>query len=264
MLIKPGYNRLNRSRVLRCGQDGRYLPEEESGWCYSQYLTHAEVCAWERGWGVGGHYSCSSARCSARCTCTTRCTMHMQDGMQDAHAHSLYYAHTHSLCTCTMRCTMRCTVQQVRLRKSGLGSDAASASACGFVPGEGLRCAGAEQGKAKQARQWEGTCVTAAAWLESAPQLLKWTTMTASTTKVSQPYMCERLQPCVEVAALCVHPGLQGRPCMYHQGAPWRLGRRTQRDVRRRTPARRRGGRWRGALRPLERLPQPHSRGLRR
>ena len=194
--------------------------------------------------------------------CTMQCKMHMHDAMHDAHL--LYYAHTHSLCTCTMRCTMRCTVQQVRLRKSGLGSDAASASACGFVPGEGLRCAGAEQGKAKQARQWEGTCVTAAAWLESAPQLLKWTTMTASTTKVSQPYMCERLQPCVEVAALCVHPGLQGRPCVYHQGAPWRLGRRTQRDVRRRPPARRRGGRWRGALRPLERLPQPHSRGLRR
>ena len=60
MLIKPGYNRLNRSRVLRCGQDGRYLPEE-SGWCYSQYLTHAEVCLG----GGGGHYSCSSARCSA-------------------------------------------------------------------------------------------------------------------------------------------------------------------------------------------------------
>ena len=84
-----------------------------------------------------------------------------------------------------MRCTMRCTVQQVRLRKSGLGSEAASASACGFVPGEGLRCAGAKQEEAKKARQWEGTCVTAAAWLESAPQLLKWTTMTASTTKVS-------------------------------------------------------------------------------
>ena len=62
MLIKPGYNRLNRSRVLRCGQDGRYLPEE-SGWCYSQYLTHAEVCL--GGGGGGGHYSCSSARCSA-------------------------------------------------------------------------------------------------------------------------------------------------------------------------------------------------------
>ena len=51
---------------------------------------------------------------------------------------------------------------------------------------------------------------------------------------------------------------------MYHQGAPWRLGRRTQRDVRRRPPARRRDGRWRGGLRPFKRLRQPHSRGLRR
>ena len=100
MLIKPGYNRLNRSRVLRCGQDGRYLPEEESGWCYSQYLTHAEVCAWQRGWGVGGHYSCSSARCSARCTCTTRCTMHIYYTM---HIH-IHYAHA----LCGARCGARC------------------------------------------------------------------------------------------------------------------------------------------------------------
>ena len=70
MLIKPGYNRLNRSRVLRCGQDGRYLPEE-SGWCYSQYLTHAEVCL-----GGGGALFLQQ--------CTMQCMMHMHDAMQDA------------------------------------------------------------------------------------------------------------------------------------------------------------------------------------
>ena len=80
---------------------------------------------------------------------------------------------------------MRCTLQQVRLRKRGLGSEAAFASACGFVPGEGLRCAGAKRGPRQEARQWEGNCVAAAAWLESAPQLRKWATMAASTTKVS-------------------------------------------------------------------------------
>ena len=42
VLVKPGVNRLNRSRVLRCGPDGRYLPEEP-GWCYAQFLGHAEV-----------------------------------------------------------------------------------------------------------------------------------------------------------------------------------------------------------------------------
>ena len=157
--------------MLRCGQDGRYLPEEP-GWCYSQYLTHAEVRLGRAGVRT------------MHCTCAARCTMHM-------------------------RCTMRCPVQQVRLRKRGLGSEAASASACGFVPGEGLRCAGAKQEGAKKARQWEGNCVTAAAWLESAPQLLKWTTMTASTTKVS--LMRERLQPCNPTHARL-------RPNVYTQG----------------------------------------------
>ena len=116
VLLKPGRNQLERNRVLHCAQDGRYLPEEP-GWCYAQYLTHAEV----------------------------------------------------------------------RLRKKGLGSAAASASACGFVPGEGLRCAaGAIQGGAtkNKERRWEGTCVIAAPWLEAAPQLRPWTTMTANQTKV--------------------------------------------------------------------------------
>ena len=142
-------------------------------------VSHARGGAPAEG-GEGG------ARCNGRCD--ARCTMR-----------------------CMMRCTMRCTTQQARLRKRGLGSEAASASACGFVPGEGLRCAGAGAGTLtlarprQQARQWEGTCVTAAAWLGSAPQLLKWTTMTASTTKVSP--MCEKLQPyAFEVAAQCVHP----------------------------------------------------------
>ena len=64
MLIKPGYNRLNRSRVLRCGQDGRYLPEEP-GWCYAQYLTHAEVRL--RKVGRGGHDAMHGAMHDARC-----------------------------------------------------------------------------------------------------------------------------------------------------------------------------------------------------
>ena len=64
VLIKPGYNRLNRSGVLQCGQDGRYLPEEP-GWCYAQYLTHAEVRL--RKGGRGGHDAMDGAMHDARC-----------------------------------------------------------------------------------------------------------------------------------------------------------------------------------------------------